>query len=150
MPAKQSLRRECRVVPLGGIEHHIHHPIDMPVSGCQSTDVDTQAPGNRRAHRLGVKFFTLDFAGLEHVLGQDTQRGLVTQIHPQVVHAAQQVSLRQVNLGKQGYQSLVVVNPVRPVLALPDVAFIFASHAVIMTRIRRMLKTTSANNAVNR
>jgi hypothetical protein len=43
----------------------------------------------------------------------------------------------------------VVVNPVRPVVVLPDVALIFAFHAVIIASIRRMVKTIYANNAVN-
>ena len=40
VPTKQALRSEDLVVPLGGIEHHIHHTVHLPVRRRQGTDVN--------------------------------------------------------------------------------------------------------------
>lgn len=67
-------------------------------------------------------------------------RRLVTQAETQVVHTAQQMALRQVHLGKQRCQPLVLIQAVRPGVLLPDVRLIFAIHAVITRGIRRTAK----------
>jgi hypothetical protein len=60
------------------------------------------------------------------------------------MHAPQQMPLCSVHLGKQRRQPLAVINPVRPVVELPDVALIFAFHAAIVTAIRRTVKAITA------
>ncbi len=73
MPAPQALGRQRMVMPLRGIKQHVDDAISSTVSGSQGADVDTQAPGKRRTHRMRVEGFALDFAGLEHIVGQHTQ-----------------------------------------------------------------------------
>ena len=57
---------------------------------------------------------------------------------------AEQVALRHVDLSKQRCQPLVVVNPVRPVVLLPDVTLFFAFHAVIVVDFRRTVNSITA------
>ena len=94
-----------------------------------------------------VQFLALDLAGLEHILGQDPQACQVARIHPEIVHATQQMALRLMHLGEQRRQSAGVISPVRPVIALPDVGFISAFHAVIMRGIHRRVKIITADFA---
>jgi hypothetical protein len=60
------------------------------------------------------------------------------------MHATQQMTSRPVHLREQRRQTLTVVDPVRPVLELPDVAFIYAFHAEIVVGIRRTVKINTA------
>ena len=100
MPAKQAFGCQRRVVVLGRIQHHIHHSINMPVCRGQSANVHAEATGDRRAYRVRVEFLALDFAGLEHILGQDPQACLVARIHPEIVHSPQKMALRKMHLGE--------------------------------------------------
>jgi hypothetical protein len=50
------------------------------------------------------------------------------------------------HLGKQRRQPLAVIDPVRPVALLPDVALIFAFHAVIVVGVRRTVNTITASS----
>jgi hypothetical protein len=60
------------------------------------------------------------------------------------MHPAQQMPPGQVNLGEQRRQPPVVICPTRPVFLLPDIAFIYATHAVIVVGIHRTVKTIYA------
>jgi hypothetical protein len=63
------------------------------------------------------------------------------------MHAPQEMALRAMNLmnlRQQSRQPLVVIDPMRPVVALPDVVFIFAFHAVIVVDFRRTVNSITA------
>ena len=60
------------------------------------------------------------------------------------MHAAKQTTLRPVYLGERGREPLGVVRPAWPVIVLPDVEFISAFHAVIVSGFHRTVKTITA------
>jgi hypothetical protein len=73
---------------------------------------------------------------------------LVTQIESQIVHSTEEMALCAVHLRQQRRKLLVVVYPVRPCVTLPDIAFIFAFHAVIVVNFHRPVNTITAFFAV--
>ena len=84
----------------GGVEDHLDHAFDMPVSWCQGTDLDAKVPGHRRAHSIRMELLSLDLVRFDDIFGQHSQCGLVAQVQTEIVHATRQMSLRLMNLGQ--------------------------------------------------
>lgn len=93
---RSALSRGLRV--LGGVEHHVHDAVHVPVRWRQGANVDAQAACHGGAHRVGVEQFAFDLAGLENILGQRAQHRLLTQAEAQVVHAPEQPTLGLMHL----------------------------------------------------
>ena len=134
MPAQEALGRQRRCGTGGGVEHHVDDALDVTVHRRDRTDVHTEAPCDGRAHRCHVQHFALDLAGLDHVLGQRRQAGLIAQRHADIGQAAEQHPLGTAGFGQRPGQGRQVVAPVRPVGGLPDVALFSAVHAEIKAR----------------
>jgi len=92
---------------------------------------------------------TLDLTGLDHVLGERGQAGLIAQRHAHVGQAPHQEPLGTTDLGHRPSQCCQVEVPVWPVAGLPDVFVIAAIHAEIMDCIPRMCNLFTAQDAVN-
>ncbi len=101
VPPEQAIPGERRIAVGGGVERHLDHALDVTVHRAQRTDVDAEAAGDGGAHRLGVELFALDLAGLDNVLGQRRQAGLVAQGHADIGQAAQQQTLGATDVGQR-------------------------------------------------
>ena len=66
-------------VVLGCIEHHLDHALDVAVGRNQATDIHAQPARDRGAHLIRVEDLAFDLAGLEDILGQRGEHGLVAQ-----------------------------------------------------------------------
>lgn len=122
MPAKQTLYRQRCMTVGRGVQHHLDHAFHMPVHRRHSPHVDTQPPGQRRAHRAHIQTLPLDLAGLQHILGQHPQAGFRPLSRPQILKPPQQPPLSLADLNEQRKQHRQVMAPARPVRLLPDVA----------------------------
>ena len=137
MPAKQPFPREGRLTVGGGIEHHLHHAIGLAIRGCQRPDIHPQTPREGRAHRGDIELLALDLTGLDDVIGQGVQAGLVAAGHANIGQPAQQQPLGPADLRQGARQGGEVITPMWPVIPLPEVGTFAAIHAVIMGRIHR-------------
>ena len=92
----------------------------------------------------------LDFTGLDDVLGQRGQTGLIARRQADVGQAPNQAALRPADLRHGRGQYRQVKTPLRPVLGLPDIHVIAAIHAVIISRFHRKRRIFTAEIAVKR
>ncbi len=90
MPCEQPLRREWFIVVARGVEHHFNDSFDVAVHRFEASDIDAQASRDRGADLLRVEIFPLDFAALEHVVGEGLEHGLLAELEAKTFHAAQQ------------------------------------------------------------
>lgn len=104
MPAEEAFGRQRLGKALGGIQHHVHHTVHMPVGGGQRTDVHAQAARDGRAHGLTAERLAFDGAGGDDLLRQRLQGGLGA-----------------VDFGQGGGQRGGIEPPLRPAGALPEV-----------------------------
>ena len=138
MPAEQSRLRDSCLAVGRGIQHHLDHALDVPIDRCKRADVHAQPAGDGRAHGFDVELLALDLAGLDHILGERRETGLIAQRHADIGQAAHQEPLSTTDLGHRSSQSCQVEAPGRPVAGLPDVFAITAIHAEIVGQILRM------------
>src|SRR5271166_4586129 len=106
MPRKQPLGSEWEVEMTGAVEHHFNHSLNHTISRLESADVETETPGNRGSHLLGVEFFPFDLAALEHVL--------LLQLETESFQAPNQPSLQVAHRGQTRADYLVVPAEARP------------------------------------
>ncbi len=83
-----------------GIEHHLHHPLDMPVHRHQAPDVKPQPPGDGGPYLLPVQLFAFDLVGLEHILGQRLEHGLIAERKTQTFHPPDEAPLPMTDAGQ--------------------------------------------------
>lgn len=88
-----------------------------------------------------------DFAGLDDVIGQCGQTGLVAQTETNVGKPAEQQALTLTDLCQRRYQRRQLVTPGWPVRGLPDISVIAAVHAVIVGINRCVANACSSNEA---
>ncbi len=98
MPAEQALAGDGSLAVGGGVEHHFDHPFDVTIHRGQRTDVGAQPARDGGAHGIDVEQLALDFAGLDDVLGQHRQAGLVPQGHAHVGQPSHQETLARLTL----------------------------------------------------
>jgi hypothetical protein len=147
VPSEQAIPGDRGVAVGGGVDHHFDHPLDVTVHRGQGTDVDPEAAGDGGAHRFDVELFALDLAGLDDVLGQRRQAGLVAQSHSDIGQSSHQQTLGAADVGQRLGQGSEVVAPTWPVVGLPDVSVIAAGHAEIMGHILRAFQLFAAHLA---
>jgi hypothetical protein len=82
MPAEQRSRGHRCMAVGGGIEHHLDHAFDVAIHRGQRADVHAQPAGDGGAHGFDIELLALDLAGLDHVLGERREAGLVAQAMP--------------------------------------------------------------------
>jgi hypothetical protein len=138
VPAEQALRGKRRAEVGRGVQHHLHHAVDMPVDRGERANVHTQAARQRGAHRFDVEVLALDLAGLDHVVGQCGQAGLFAQRQAHISQAAEQQALGTAGFGQRGSQRREVIAPLGPVGRFPDVELFSAFHAEIVRVNRRI------------
>jgi hypothetical protein len=115
------------VVVLGRVEHHFDHAFNMPVGWHESPDVDSEPTRNRRADLLAVEHLAFDFAGLQNVLRQRLEHGLIAKREAQTLHVADQSALPVAD-GSQGLkQSLLCPSEARPILLFVDISHLVFS-----------------------
>ena len=121
MPAEHPLGGQRPVIVLRGIEHHLDHPLDVPVGRRQRADVDAEAAGDRGAHLVLVEDFAFDFRGLEDIFRQGLKDGLFLQAESQSLHAANEPPLAVAHGGQTGCNGLIRPAKMRPVPEFVDV-----------------------------
>ena len=143
MPAKQALGGQGLVKVAGGVQHHVHHAVHMPVAGCQGSNIEPQLAGHGGAHGVQVQPLAFNGAGGDDFLRQHLQGGLVPLRQPQRCHAPGQHALCAVHLRQRRGQGCGIKSQVRPIGQLPEVAGraggAVGAHAVIMRVIRRKI-----------
>jgi len=137
VPCKQSFWSNWVAAVSGGVEHHRHDTLYMPIQRRQRANVHPKAAGDGRTHGVNIEVVAFDCARLDDVFGQRGERRSLAQRQPYIDQSAQQLTLRAAGVGQRSGQRGVIVTPIRPVLGLPDVGVFAALHAVIMSRIRR-------------
>ena len=78
-----------------GIEHHLHHPLGMPVP-----DVEPQPPGDGGTRLVPVQLFAFDLVGFDHILGQRLKHRLVTERKAQAFHPPDEATLPVADAGQ--------------------------------------------------
>lgn len=73
MPAEQAVGGERLGIVLGGVEHHFDDALDVAIRRYQADDIHAQAAGDGGADLIAVEDFSLDLAGLQHILGQGAE-----------------------------------------------------------------------------
>ena len=119
VPAKQALGRERLRVVLGGVQHHVHHAINMAIRRGERANGHAQPPGDAGAHGVQVQGFAFDGAGGDDFLREGLHGGLVALRQPQLGHAARQMPLCAVHLRQGRSQGGGIPAPLGPVGALP-------------------------------
>jgi hypothetical protein len=92
----------------------------------------------------------LDLAGVDDIVGQRHQTGLIAQYLADVGQAPDQDALRAAGLGQWRGQRRQVIAPVRPVQSLPDALVITVIDAAIMGRLPRTGKIFASSYAAIR
>ncbi|CAM2154787.1 hypothetical protein PT2222_310052 [Paraburkholderia tropica] len=150
VPAEQAFARDRKTAGGRRVEHHFHDAFHMPIDACERANVHAQTPRDRRAHRDHAQTLALDFAGLQHVLGERREARLIAQAHADIRETAHQHALSAARLGHGLGERRHVEAPLGPVASLPDIGVFAAIHAVIMARIRRTHNLFAAHYAANK
>ena len=93
MPGEQPVSGKLFLVLLRGVEHHLHHTLDIAVGGRQRSHLHSETARDRGPHLILVKNFALDLARLEHVFGQGLEGGLLPQRKSELLHPADKSAL---------------------------------------------------------
>jgi hypothetical protein len=88
MPTEEPLPGQRFVVSPGGIEGHLHDPVDPAVRRLQPADVYTEPPGERGTDPGHIEDYPLDLARHEYFLGQGLQLRFSSQAEAERFHAA--------------------------------------------------------------
>jgi hypothetical protein len=106
---------------LSGVHHHRDNAFDVTVRRNECADIHSEPARDRRAHLIVVKDFALDLAGLDHVLGQGLQDGLIAQRKPERFHMADQPPLPMPDRGEGFRYGILIPAELGPVGQLVDV-----------------------------
>jgi hypothetical protein len=121
VPVEESLRGQRLFVIARGIQHHLHHALDVPVGWRQSADVDSQLPLNRRPDLVRIQSFAFDLTRLNDFRSQGLQHCVLLKRKPERFHSPEQPALL-VPYGNQRVGQLRGIPPeIRPIGQLMDV-----------------------------
>src|SRR5262245_19414931 len=121
MPAKEALGAEPLVIVLRRVEHHFDDAFDVTVSSLQAANVDAESARDRRADLFSVQLLAFDLAALQHVFGECTEYGLLSDSEAERLHLPNQTPLQLPGSSQRSRQFAVVPMELWPVLKLMDV-----------------------------
>jgi hypothetical protein len=111
----QTLGRERLIVFLRGVEHHFDNPLDPTVGRRQTANVQSEAAGDRGTNLPSIEDFTLDRAGIGHILRKGLEHGLATQRKTQRLDTPHEPPLPVAHGYKSLRQGFLIPPEVRPV-----------------------------------
>lgn len=118
MPTEQALPCEGGLEVGGGIEDHLHHPLDVAIHWSEGPDVHAEAARQARSDGRHGEMLALDGTGLDCVLGESSQGGFVARGHPNVFEASEEQPLGMAHLGQGPGEGSEVVAPIWPIRCL--------------------------------
>ena len=99
----------------------MHYALYALVSGGNGYAAGAELPSNGGVDTGRVEDFTLDGAGLDHVVGESLEGGLLPDVEFQGLHAAQEVLLEVADPAELGGESAVIPGEGWPVRLLVQV-----------------------------
>ena len=121
MPAEQAVHGELFVVMLGGVKHHFHDAVHVPVHIGHTGNRQSQTLRKGGGHLFRVQHLTFDLAGAQHIHRQGCEVGLTAHIEAHCGHLAEKVRLCMACLYQCRSQCLSIPRECRPRFAVMDV-----------------------------